>query len=390
MTAALYLDHAATSPVRRAALEAMWPALTGVYGNPSSAHEAGRAAAALLEDARARVARALGARPGQVVFTAGGTEADALAVLGTVRARILAGRPAGHVLTTGLEHSAVRESCDQLARLHGVAVEHLAVDGHGLTDPADLAARLRPDTALVSVHLANNEVGTLQPVPELAAVCRAAGVPLHVDAVQAAGQAPVDVGALGADLVALSGHKVGGPKGVGALWVRGGHALEPLVPGGGQERGRRSGTSNVAGAAGFAAALEEAESERRAHAAAWTWLRDDFAARVLDGVRGVVPAARLTGHPERRLPRHASFVLPGVNGESVLEEAARRGVLASAGSACSAHSADPSPALLALGLSEDDARTALRCTFGPEADAATLTAAADAIVDAVRTVGALR
>ena len=390
MTAALYLDHAATSPVRRAALEAMWPALTGVYGNPSSAHEAGRAAAALLEHARARVARAIGARPGQVVFTAGGTEADALAVLGTVRARILACRPAGHVLTTGLEHSAVRESCGQLARLHGVEVEHLAVDGHGLTDPGDLAARLRPDTALVSVHLANNEVGTLQPVPQLAAACRAAGVPLHVDAVQAAGQVPVDVTFLGADLVALSGHKVGGPKGVGALWVRGGHELEPIVPGGGQERGRRSGTSNVAGAAGFAAALEEAEAERRAHATHWTRLRDDFAARVLDGVRGVAPGARLTGHPERRLPRHASFVLPGLHGESVLEEAARRGVLASAGSACSAHSEEPSPALLALGLTEDEARTALRCTFGPEADAALLDAAADAIVGAVRAVGALR
>ena len=188
MSTTLDLDHAATSPVRRSALEAMWPALTGVYGNPSSAHEAGRAAAALLEDARARVARAIGARAGQVVFTSGGTEADALAVLGTVRARILAGRPAGHVLTTGIEHSAVRQSCDQLARLHGVEVEHLALDRDGLTSADDLAARLRPDTALVSVHLAHNEVGTVQPVAELAAVAREAGVPLHVDAVQAAGQ----------------------------------------------------------------------------------------------------------------------------------------------------------------------------------------------------------
>ena len=390
MSTTLDLDHAATAPVRRSALEAMWPALTGVYGNPSSAHEAGRAAAALLEDARARVARAIGARAGQVVFTSGGTEADALAVLGTVRARILAGRPAGHVLTTGIEHSAVRQSCDQLARLHGVEVEHLALDRDGLTSADDLAARLRPDTALVSVHLAHNEVGTVQPVAELAAVAREAGVPLHVDAVQAAGQIPVDVRALGADLVALSGHKVGGPKGVGALWVRPGHALEPLVPGGGQERGRRSGTQNVAGAAGFAAAFEEAEAERAAAADAWAGLRDRFAARLLDGVRELVPDARLTGHPARRLPRHASFVLPGVNGESVLEEAARRGVLASAGSACSAHDAEPSPALLALGLSEDEARTALRCTFGPDADAPLLDAAADAIVDAVRTVSALR
>lgn len=390
MSAACYLDHAATAPVRRSALEAMWPALTGVYGNPSSAHEAGRAAAALLEDARTRVARAIGARPGQVVFTGGGTEADALAVLGTVRARILASRPAGHVLTTALEHSAVRESCDQLARLHGVEVEHLPVDGHGLVDPADLAARLRPDTALVSVHLAHNEIGSLQPVPALAAVACAARVPLHVDAVQAAGQVPVDVTELGADLVALSGHKVGGPKGVGALWVRGGHGLEPLVPGGGQERGRRSGTQNVSGAAGFAAALEEAEAERVERAGRWVGLRDAFVARVLDGVREVAPQARLTGHPERRLPRHASFVLPGVNGESVLEEAGRRGVLASAGSACSAHAADPSPALRALGLSEDEARAALRCTFGPDADAPMLDAAADAIVAAVRTVGALR
>ena len=390
----IYLDHAATAPVRRAAVEAMWPYLTGRFGNPSSAHDVGRRAAAGLEAARAQVASALGARPGQVVFTSGGTESNATAVLGAVRAA-LAQRPV-RVLTTALEHSSVRAACEQAERVDAAVVERLDVDADGRIDLANAARRLghgadaqTRGTTLVAVHLANNEIGTVQPIRKLAELTRAAGVPLHVDAVQAAGQIPLDVRSLGADSLALSGHKVGAPQGIGALWLRPTFAPEPLLPGGGQERGRRSGTQNVAGAVGLAAAMLEAVRERRDRAAAWARGRHEFVARVLDGVRPHAPRARLTGHPDARLPRHASFVLPGVNGESVLVELERSGVVASAGSACSAHDAEPSPVLTALGLSADEARTALRFTFGPDETPETLRAAADAVVAAVAAVARL-
>ncbi|WP_104477847.1 cysteine desulfurase family protein, partial [Microterricola pindariensis] len=334
---AIYLDHAASAPVRPEALQAMWPWLSGEFGNPSSHHRAGEAAAAALEAARSGVAAVLGCRAGEVLFTSGGTESANLAVKG-----LALGRPLGrHIVSTPLEHEAVLESLDYLRRLHGFTIDFLHPDAAGLVDPAELAALLRPDSTLASVHYANNEIGTVQPVAELAAVAAAARVPLHSDAVQAAGWLTLDVRALGVDALGTSGHKVGAPKGVGALFVRGRLPLEPLLHGGGQERGRRSGTENVAGAVALATALRLAEAERLAGAAeASAALRDAFIGAVL----AAVPQASLTGHPSQRLPGSASFVFAGTSGEAVLLELERRGIICSSGSACAAGSDEASRA----------------------------------------------
>ncbi|HEY9365094.1 MAG TPA: cysteine desulfurase family protein, partial [Agromyces sp.] len=254
----IFLDHAATTPVRREALEAMWPFLSGSFGNPSSHHALGDEASRALAAARATVAAVVGCRPGDVVFTSGGTEADNLAVKGLALAN-----PRGrHLVVSPIEHEAVLESAAFLARVHGFEVSEVAVDEGGLVTPEALAEVIRPDTALVSVQLANNEIGTVQPVADLAAVAHAAGALVHTDAVQAAGWLPLSLDALGVDALSLAGHKVGAPKGTGALIVRGRLQLEPVLHGGGQERGRRSGTENVAGAVAFATALRLAEAER--------------------------------------------------------------------------------------------------------------------------------
>nr|WP_274638060.1 cysteine desulfurase family protein [Microbacterium bovistercoris] len=352
----LYLDHAATTPVRPEVLAAMTPYLTGVFGNPSSHHTVGESAAEALADARARVGRVLGMRAGDVVFTSGGTEADNLAIKGIGVAAALA-RDARHVITLPIEHEAVLASTDHLARVHGFDVTLVPVDAAGRADPAAIAAAIRPDTALVSVGYANNEVGTVQDVAAIAAACQAAGVPLHVDAVQAAGWLPL--AGIGADALAVAGHKVGAPKGTGALAVRARVPLEPLLHGGGQERGRRSGTEDVAGAVGLAAALELAEEERAADAAALTTLRDAFIARVL----ATVPQARLTGHPVHRVPGTASFTFAGTSGEAILLELERRGVVTSSGSACAAGADEPSHVLLAMGVDRETAQTAVRFTL---------------------------
>lgn len=375
----IYADHAATSPVRREALEAMWPYLTGRFGNPSSHHGVGEDAAAGLAAARASIAEVLGVRAGELVFTGGGTEADNLAVKG-----LALGNPRGrHLITSPLEHEAILASVDYLARFHGFEVEFLTPDAAGLLSPADLASLLRPDTTLVSVQYANNEIGTVQPLAALAAVTQEAGVPFHTDAVQAAGWLPLDVRALGVDALSLSGHKVGAPKGIGLLWARGRLPLEPVLHGGGQERGRRSGTENVPGAAALAAALTAAEAERVPTAARLTRLRERFTAEVL----GQVPGAQVTGHAHRRLPASSSWVFEGTGGEAVLLELERRGVVCSSGSACAAGSDEPSPVLTALGLPEVLARTAVRFTFGAETTPEQMQAMAAAVADAV---GAIR
>lgn len=358
----LYLDHAATTPVRREVLEAITPILTAEFGNPSSAHSAGERARDALESARRRVGRALGVRTGDVVFTSGGTEANNLAMQG-IGVAAAASRGARHLVTTSIEHSSVRETARFLARVHGFEVTELSVDGHGLVAADGVARALRDDTALVAVGLANNEIGTVQPVADIAAVCRERGVPLHVDAVQAAGWLPL--AGLGADSIAISGHKLGGLQGTGALAVRRRIPLEPVLHGGGQERGRRSGTENVAGAVALGVACEIAEREREEAAARVARIRDEFIAAVLSRV----PGARLTGHPDRRLPSTASFVIPGVNGESVLLELERSGVLASSGSACRAGSTEPSHVLLAAGFDAQTARTAIRFSFPRGVDA---------------------
>ena len=352
----LYLDHAATSPVRPEVLEAMRPYLTGVFGNPSSHHTAGEAAASALDDARARVAAVLGMRRSDVVFTAGGTEANNLAVKGIVLAALERNRR--HLVVSPIEHESILESAEYLRRFHAVSVTMLPVDSVGRIDPAALAAAIREDTALVSVGHANNEIGTIQDAAALAAVAGAAGVPLHLDAVQSAGWLPLRD--LGADAVSIAGHKLGAPKGIGALAVRGRVPLEPLLHGGGQERGRRSGTENVAGAVALATALDLAEAER---ATASTGVAA-ATGRFIAGVLSSVPQAALTGDPLHRLPGTASFTFAGTSGESVLLELERRGVISSSGSACAAGSDEPSHVLLACGVVPEVAQTSVRFTFG--------------------------
>ncbi len=378
----IYLDNAATTPVRREALEAMWPQLTVGFGNPSSHHRLGEAAAAALLDARRTVANVLGCRPGEVVFTSGGTEADNLAVKG-----IALGNPRGrHIVTTPIEHEAVLESCEYLRRLHSFEITMLATDATGRVTPGDLRRVLRPDTTLVSVQYANNEVGTVQPITELSAVAREAGVPFHTDAVQAAGWLPLDVAGLGVDALSISGHKLGAPPGIGALFVRGRVPLEPVLHGGGQERGNRSGTENVAGAAAFATALRLAEQEREEAAQRTSGLRDAFIATVLRNIL----TARLTGHPTHRLPCTASFVFPGTSGESVLLELEQRGIVCSSGSACAAGSDEPSHVLTGMGIPAMVAQTAVRFTLAATTTADEITEAAASVraaVDAVRILG---
>lgn len=385
----IFLDAAATTPVRREVLEAMWPYLSGEFGNPSSHHSLGEAAAAALAGARAATAKALGARPGEIIFTSGGTEADNLAVKGIALARHAADPRLDRVAISAVEHPAVQESALYLERVHGFAVDVIPVDAYGQVTEQALAAALRPETALVSIMYANNEVGTVQPVARLAALAREHGIPFHTDAVQAAGWLPLDTAALGVDALSISGHKLGAPKGSGALFVRGRIRLEPLVHGGGQERGRRSGTENVAGAVALATALTLARPSRPGTgddpAVRVAALRDDFIRSVLAGV----PGAILTGHPAGRLPSVASFCFPGTSGESVLLELERQGIICSSGSACAAGSDAASPVLLAMGVGAEVAQTAVRFSFDSTITAAELEEAAAAVRNAVGSVRAL-
>jgi cysteine desulfurase len=382
-----YLDQAATAPVRREVLEAMWPYLTGEFGNPSSHHEVGERAASALALARSRVAAVLGCRASEITFTGGGTEANNLAIKGIA----LASPRGRHIVISTIEHPSVLESCRYLERFHGFTIDQLEVDADGLVDPRRFERMLRTDTTLASIMLANNEVGTLQPIRELGAIAAAAGVPMHTDAVQAAGWLELTIsnrpggGGLPVDALTIAGHKLGAPKGIGALLVRGRVPLEPLLHGGGQEGGRRSGTENVAGAVGLATALELAEAERVAHASSAAQARDQFIGEVLASV----PEAVLTGHPSSRLPGNASFCFEGTSGEAVLLGLERRGIVCSSGSACAAGSDEPSPVLLALGLPSQLAQTAVRFTFPAATSAESLHEVAQAVADAVREVQSL-
>jgi len=378
----LYLDHAATSPVRPEVIEAMRPFLTSVYGNPSSHHTVGEAASDALEWARSRVAAALGMRAAEVIFTSGGTEANNLAVKGIVLAALAEDPTRRQLVTTPIEHESILQSADYLHRVHDVQVTTVPVDAHGAVSISEAEAAMDAEpTALLSFGHANNEVGTVQDAAVLIAAARTRGVPVHVDAVQSAGW--LDLRALGSDAVSIAGHKLGTPKGIGALGVRSRVPLEPLLHGGGQERGRRSGTENVAGAVGLATALDLAEAERVATAAAVAATTAQFIAAVLDAV----PQATLTGSPEGRLPNLASFTFTGTSGEAVLLELERRGVVSSSGSACAAGSDEPSPVLLALGIEPEIAQTSVRFTFGraplPDGSAERVAALVSASVAAV-------
>ncbi|WEO78404.1 cysteine desulfurase family protein [Cryobacterium sp. SO2] len=377
----IYLDNAATTPLRREVAEAIWPIMTRGFGNPSSHHRVGEAAAATLAGARARIARVLGCRPGEITITSGGTEGDNLAVKG-----LALGAPRGrHIITTDLEHEAVLESCDYLHRLHGYEITLLATDAAGRVDPAELERVIRPDTTLVTVHYANNEIGTVQPIRELAAIARTHGVPFHTDAVQAAGWLPLNVADLGVDALSISGHKLGAPQGVGALYLRGRLPVEAVLHGGGQERGKRSGTENVAGSVGLATALDLAETERVELAPRLAALRDAFVATVL----ATTPGAALTGDPVHRLPGHASFTFAGTGGEAVLLELERFDIVCSSGSACAAGSDEPSHVLTALGIPADLAQTAVRFTLSATTTAADLAEAAARVRAAVAAVRGL-
>ena len=373
-----YLDNAATTPVRREVLEAMTPYLTSHFGNPSSHHTIGEQAAGALADARIRVAAILGMRPTDVIFTSGATEANNLALKGVAIAAQQR-RGARHVVTTPIEHESVLASVDYLTRIHGFEATLVPVDATGRVDPDAVAAAIRDESAIVSVGYANNEIGTVQDVDGL--VTAVAGrVPLHLDAVQAAGWLPLN--GLGADALSVAGHKIGAPKGIGALGIRSRIPLEPVLHGGGQERERRSGTENVAGAVGLARALELAEAERTDAAVRVAAMRDDLIAGVLQRV----PIARLTGHPTHRLPGTASFTFAGVNGETVLLELDRHGIITSSGSACAAGSEEASHVLLALGIDHDEARTAVRVTLG-HSTTGSVAPIVDAIEAAVAAVG---
>jgi cysteine desulfurase len=376
-----YLDHAATTPMVPEALEAMTSHL-GLVGNPSSLHAAGRAARRVVEEARESLAQSLGARPSEIVFTGGGTEADNLAIKGLYWARRAEDPNRSRILASAVEHHAVMDCALWLAEHEAAQVEWLPVDGHGRVHPETLRAALAEDpgsVALVSVMWANNEVGTVQPIADLAAVAHEFGVPIHSDAVQALGQLPVDFTASGLDAMTVTGHKIGGPLGVGALVLSRALAPTPVLHGGGQERDVRSGTLDTPAIAGFAAAAEVAvkrQPERAEHLAA---LRDDLVRRFATAV----PDAVLGGDPDlsvaHRLPGNAHFSFPGCEGDALLLLLDARGIECSTGSACSAGVPQPSHVLIAMGIPEDLARGSLRFSFGHTSTPADVDAVADVI-----------
>jgi cysteine desulfurase len=358
MSSRIYFDHSATTPLDPRVLDAMGPFLSGAFGNPSSRHEEGRLAHAAVDQARAQVAALIGASPDEIIFTASGTEADNLALIGAVRA---SGKP-GHVVTSAIEHAAILETCKFLAS-GGTKITHLPVDAEGLVRPDGLLRALQSNVTVVSVMAANNVVGTIQPIEELAQFTKLHGVLFHTDGVQAGGKIPLDVNRLQVDLLSLSAHKLHGPKGVGALYVRKGTGLVPITFGGGRECGLRSATENVAGIVGFGAAAEIARKELSEEAARLAGFRESIATEILRNF----PNAYLFGHPSERLPGHLSFGFRGQEREvgKLLEVLDKAGVAVSAGSACSAHhSGEPSSVLLAMGYDAESARGLIRLSLG--------------------------
>src|SRR2546421_6188974 len=353
----VYLDHSATTPLDPEVLQAMMPYLTEEFGNASSVYGLGQRARQAIDQARDEVAAFYGVVAKEVIFTSGGTEGDNFAFRGIAERNADSGR---HVITSTIEHDAVLRSADALER-DGFDVTRLPVDRFGLVDPQALREALRPDTILVSIMHANNEVGTIEPIRELVAVTRErSDAYFHTDAVQSTGKIPVRVDELGVDLLSMSAHKLHGPKGVGCLLVRSGTGLQPQQLGGGHERNRRAGTENVAGIVGLARSLAVAQRDLEATTAHLLQLRQRLIAGVLDRISG----SRLTGHPERRLPHHASFLIDGVEGESLLLQLDMEGIAASSGSACTSGSLEPSHVVLALGFPREQALGSLRLSLG--------------------------
>lgn len=357
MNLPVYLDNAATTDLDSRVLDAMLPHLGGGRGNPSSLHAAGNAAREAVEAARGPVAALLGASPAEIFFTGGGTEADNLAVLGLARSAPPEKR---HAVVSTVEHAAVRGAARWL-EAEGFEISWIGVDEHGLVDPDEFAAALRPETALAAVVWANNEVGTVEPVGELAAACAERGIPFHSDAVQAAGRIPLDAGETAVSTLAVSGHKLYGPQGVGALYVREGTPIRPVVFGGGQEGGLRSGTPNVAGIVGLGEAARLAEAELEDRGRHEREMRDRILAGVLE-----MPDVGLNGHPERRLPNNAHVTVRGVAAESLVLFMDSLGYAIGSGSACSSGGHQASPVLLAMGRDEQEALSAARITVGKD------------------------
>jgi cysteine desulfurase len=358
-TRSIYLDHSATTPVSALVLETMLPYFSENFGNASGIYRQGRIAKQALDEARSTVAAVLNASPAEIVFTSCGSESDNLTIRGTAwQARQT--DKGNHIITSAVEHKAVITTTQQLADLHGFDLTILPVDSYGLVDPDDLRAAIRPDTFLVSILTANNEVGTIQPITELTAIAREHGVPFHTDAVQAPGHLSLDVEALGVDASALSGHKFYGPKGVGVAYLRSGLSLVGMQTGGGHEGKRRAGTENVAGIVGLATALHQAEGLRSSEVPRLQVLRD----RLLEEIPALIPDTRISGHPSERLPHHASFLFQGVEIQGVLMGLDLAGIAASSGSACTSAAQTPSSILTAMGVSAADATGHLRLTLG--------------------------
>lgn len=354
----VYLDNAATTALSPRVLEAMLPYFTQYYGNPSSVHAFGREAKQGLDKARDQVAKVLHCDPSEVIFTGCGTESDNTVLLGVAQRY---GDKGKHIITTNVEHHAILHTCEYLEK-QGYSVTYLPVDQDGLVTAEQVAAAIRPDTILVSIMFANNEVGTIMPIQEIGAVCKEKGVLFHTDAVQAVGHIPVDVQAMHIDMLSLSAHKFHGPKGVGALYCRKGIRLPSYIMGGAQERGRRAGTENVAGIVGLGAAIQLATEQLEENRAKMTALRD----RLMTGIQARISEVKLNGHPTNRLPNNVNFSFKYIEGESILLMLDMNGIAASSGSACTSGSLDPSHVLLALGLPHEIAHGSVRLTLGDE------------------------
>ena len=352
----IYLDYAATTPTHPEVVKAKLPYFTDAFGNPSSIHSYGQEAKGAIEEARAKVADLIGARGEEIVFTSGGTEADNFAIKGVAYANEGKGN---HIITSAIEHHAVIETCKFLEK-RGFLVTYLPVDEYGLVDPDDVKKAITDKTILISVMHANNEVGTMQPIAEIGKIAKEAGIYFHTDAVQTAGHIPVDVNELGVDLLSMSAHKLYGPKGVGALYIRKGTKLVPFMHGGEQERRRRASTENVPGIVGFGRAAELAKQEMTEEAELLTHLRD----QLINGLLERIDHTRLNGHPVMRLPNNVNISVDFVEGESMLLNLDLEGICASTGSACSSASLEPSHVLLAMGLSHEQAHGSLRFSLG--------------------------
>lgn len=377
----IYFDHAATTPVDPRVLEKMLPYFTDNFGNPNSQHAFGRRAVTAVDEARDTVAKCIGAKPSEIYFTSGGTESDNWAMRGAAHALADRGK---HLIISAVEHPAMLSAAKELQR-EGFEVTLAPVDGYGTVDLAKLEEAIRPDTVFIGVMAANNEVGTLQPVKEIAALAKARGIAFFTDAVQAAGTLEVNVKELGADMLSLSGHKFYGPKGVGVLYVRSGLKLARLVAGGHQERGMRGGTTNVPGIVGLAEALRLSQEHLHENAAYVAGLRDRFVARV----QKEIPFVKYNGHPENRLPGNANFSFRYIEGESLLFSLDLAGIAVSSGSACSSGSLEPSHVLLAMGVPEGLAHGSIRFSFGRENTAGEVDYAVDRLKEIVVRLRAL-